>query len=44
VDDFAGQEDLAIREARARLIRVVDRAIDAIAEPELAREMDEQAA
>ncbi len=44
VDDFAGQEHLAIREARARLIRVVDRAIDAVAEPELAREMDQQAA
>ena len=40
VDDFAGQEDGAVREAAPRLVGVVDGAIDAVAEAELAREMD----
>ena len=44
VDDFAGQEDAAIGKPLARLIRVVDGAIDAVAEAELAREMDREAA
>ena len=39
VDDFAGQEHRAIGKARPRLVRVVHRAIDAVAEPELAREV-----
>ena len=42
VDDFAGQEDRAIGKAGAGLIGVVDRAIDAIAEPELPREVQRQ--
>ena len=44
VDDLAGQEDVAAGEPPARLIGVVDRAIDAVAEAELAREMDGQPA
>ena len=44
VDDFAGEEDVALGEAAPRLVGVVDRAIDAVAEPELAREMDGQPA
>ena len=44
VDDLAGQEDVLIREAPARLIGVVDGAIDAVAEAELAREVDGEAA
>jgi len=42
VNDFAGQEDLPIWKTVASLIRVVDRAVDAIAEAELAREMDDE--
>ena len=44
VDDFAGEEHAAVGKALARLIRVVDGAIDAVAEAELAREMDGEAA
>ena len=44
VDDFAGEEDVAIGEALARLVGVVDRAVDAVAEPELAREVHGQPA
>jgi len=44
VNDLAGQEDVPSGEAAARLIRVVDRAVDSIAEPELAREVDREAA
>ena len=40
VDDFAGQKDAAIGKALARLVRVVDGAIDAVAEAKLACEMD----
>ena len=40
VDDLAGQEDVAAGEAAARLVGVVDGAVDAVAEPELAREVD----
>ena len=39
VDDFAGEEDAAIGKTLARLVGVVDRAIDAVAEPEFAREV-----
>src|SRR4051812_13883930 len=39
VNDLAGQVDRAIREARTRLVRVIHRAIHAVAEAELAREM-----
>ena len=39
VDDLAGQEDLPVGKPLARLIRVVDGAIDAVAEAELAREV-----
>ena len=42
VDDFAGQEHAAIGKPLARLVRVVDGAIDAVAEAELLREMDGQ--
>ena len=42
VDDLAGQEDVAAGEAPARLVGVVDRAVDAVAEAELAREVDRQ--
>src|SRR5690348_14472872 len=38
VDDLAGQEDLALRELAPGLIGVIDRALDAVAEAELARE------
>ena len=44
MDDLARQVDAAIREALARLVGVVDGAIDAVAEPELAREMNEEPA
>ena len=44
VDDLAGQVDGTIGKPLARLIRVVDGAIDAVAEAELAREMDGEAA
>ncbi len=40
MDDFAGQEDGAVREAAPRLVGVVDGPIDAVAEAELAREMN----
>ena len=42
VDDFAGQMDGAIRKPLARLVRIVDRAVDAVAEAELTGEMDRQ--
>ena len=44
VDDFAGQEDAAVGKPLTRLVRVVDGAIDAVAESELAREMNGEAA
>ena len=44
VDDFARQEHAAIGKSLARLIGVVDGAVDAVAEPELAREMDRETA
>jgi len=44
VDDFAGQEDALVRKLLARLVRIVDRAIDAVAEAEFGREMDRQTA
>ena len=44
VDDLAGQEDRPIGKPLARLVGVVDGAIDAVAEPELAREVDGEAA
>ena len=44
VDDLAGQDDRRDRETLARLVGVIDRAIDAVAEAELAREMDRQPA
>ena len=44
VDDLAGQEDVAPGEPPARLVGVVDGAVDAVAEAELAREVDGQAA
>ena len=40
VDDFAGQEHAAVGKALAGLVRVVDGAIDAVAEAEFARQMD----
>ena len=40
MDDLAGEEDVAPGEARHRLVGVVDGAIDAVAEAELAGEMD----
>ena len=43
VDDLAGQIDVLIGESPAGLIGVVDRAIDAVAEPELAGEVHGQA-
>jgi hypothetical protein len=42
VNDLAGEKDGAIGEALTRLIGVVDRPIDAVAEAELAREMNAQ--
>jgi hypothetical protein len=42
VNDLAGQEDLTIGKPVTSLIRVVDRAGDALAEAELAREMDDE--
>ena len=39
VDDLAGQEDLPVGKPLARLVGVVDGAIDAVAEAELAREV-----
>ena len=44
VNDFAGQEDAPVGKPLARLIGVVDRAIDAVAEAELLREVDREAA
>ena len=44
VDDLAGQKDVAAGEAAPRLVGVVDGAIDAVAEAELAREVDGQPA
>ena len=44
VDDFAGQEHLPVGKPLARLIGVVDGAIDAVAEAELAREVHGQPA
>ncbi len=44
VDDLAGQVHAAIGKALARLIRVVDGAVDAVAEAELTRQMHRQAA
>jgi hypothetical protein len=44
VDDLAGQENALVRKLLARLVRVVDRAIDAVAEAEFRREMDRQTA
>ena len=44
VDDLAGEEDVPSREAAARLIRVIDRAVHSVAEPELAREVNREAA
>ena len=43
VDDFAGQEDPTVGEASSRLVGVVDGAVDAVTEPEFAREMHRQA-
>src|SRR5262245_6131642 len=39
MDDFAGEDNRPIRKTLAGLIRVVDRAVDAVAEAEFAREM-----
>ena len=44
VDDFAGEEHAAVGKALARLVGVVDGAVDAVAEAELAGEVDGQAA
>ena len=43
VDDFAGEEHRTIGKALARLVGVVDGAVDAVAEAEFAREMDASA-
>ena len=43
VDNLAGQVDVLIRESPAGLIGVVDRAIDPVAEAELAREVHGEA-
>ena len=43
VDDLAGQEDAAVGKA-ARLIGVVDRAVDAVAEAELPRQIQTETA
>jgi hypothetical protein len=42
VDDLAGEEDVAAGEARDRLVGVVDGPIDAVAEPELAGEVERE--
>jgi hypothetical protein len=42
VDDFAREKHGALRESLSRLVRVVDGAIDSIAEAELPREMHGQ--
>ena len=44
VDDFAGQKHAAVGKSLARLIGIVDGAVDAVAEAELAREMDRETA
>ena len=44
VDDLAGQEDVAAGEPRDGLVGVVDGAVDAVAEAELARQVDGEAA
>ena len=44
VDDFARQEHAAIGKSLARLIGIVDSAIDAVAETKFAREMDRETA
>ena len=44
VDDLAGQEDVAAGKPAPRLIGVVDRPIDAVAEAELAGEMEREPA
>ena len=40
VNDFAGQEHVFVGKPLARLVGVIHRAVDAVAEPELAREKD----
>ena len=40
VDDLAREEDAAVRELLARFVGVLDRAVDAVAEAELAGELD----
>ena len=42
VDDFAREEHLAVRKSLARLVRVIDRAVHAVAEPELSSEVHRQ--
>ena len=42
VDDFAGEEHAAVGKALARLVRVIDGAIDAVTEPEFTREMNRE--
>ena len=44
VDDFTGQEDLAIGEAAARLVGVVDGPVDAVTKAEFARQLQADAA
>jgi hypothetical protein len=44
VNDFAGQEDAPVGEALTRLVRVIDRSIDAVAESKLAGEMNREPA
>ena len=43
VDDLAGEKHAAVRKPLARLVGVIDRAVDAVAEPELTREMNREA-
>jgi hypothetical protein len=40
VDDLADQQQSALRKLAPRLIGILDRALDAVAEPELAGEAD----
>ncbi len=44
VDDFAGEKDAAIRKLLSRLIRVIHRAIDAVAKPEFSGEVQRETA
>ena len=44
MDDFSGQVDAAVRKPLPRLVRVVNRAIHAVAEPEFSREVDREPA